>query len=157
MSDDRNAETVGLCLDRQGLHFIQYSPLKVTEVFAVRRRQERIFRNPAARIRFIASFNLCPRKTFPLTKVDLTKWRPHMAVDTKCLGNCPSSCMGPPQVAGVDHADVFRQHSIDEFSKLGSATCIQFWIGLAAKSSGHVCLRMANEQEFAHTIHTPQK
>src|SRR5271155_2286959 len=108
MSDYRDVATFGLCLHGHRPHFVQYSPLKVREVFTVRCREERIFCNPAACIRFIAPFNLCPGKTFPLTKMDLTKCRPHTAVDTKCLGNCPSSCLGPSQVARVNQSDVLR-------------------------------------------------
>src|SRR5580692_7527067 len=108
MSDYSDAATLGLCLHREGLHFIEYSPLKVTEVFTARCREERMFCDPAACIRFIAPFNLFPGKTFPLTKVDLTKCGPYTAVDTKRLRNCPSSCVGPAQVTRVNHADVLR-------------------------------------------------
>jgi hypothetical protein len=157
MSDNRHAVAFSLCSRRQKLHFIQYPPLKVAEAFSVRCRQARIFGNPAASIGLISLFNLFPGKAFPLTKVDLTQCGTHMTVDVKCLGNDLSGCPGSPQVTCVHHPNVLRTKSIDKLSELGSATRVQFRIGVTAKGSGHIRLRMTNKKYLAHTIHTPQK
>jgi hypothetical protein len=157
MGDNCNVSTIGLCFHRQKPHFIQHPLLKITEVFPVRCGQAGTLGNPAPCIGLILPFDLSPGKTFPFTKVNLTQPGTSMAVDTKPLGNRPARRMGAPQIARVNYAEVLRPKSIDEFRKVCSATSIQFWVGVAAKSPSHVRLRVANENEFAHTAHTPQK
>src|ERR1700733_172815 len=157
MSDNRDTPAFNCCSHRQKLHFIQYPLFKVAEAFAVRCRQTRIFSNPATSIDLISLFNLLPGKAFPLTKVDLTQCGTHMTVDVKCLGNDLSGCPGSPQVTCVHHPNVLRTKSIDKLSDLDSATRVQFRIGVTAKGSSHIRLRMTNKKYLAHTVHTPQK
>src|ERR1700727_1937895 len=89
MGNDRDAAP--LYCRREQLHFIQNSPLKVVEAFAVRSGQKRILRHPAPRISAISLLNLSPCEAFPLAKVDLTQRRTYAVVDTKRLGNRLSS------------------------------------------------------------------
>src|ERR1700678_452448 len=117
----------------------------------------RIFRNPVSRVSSVLFFDIFPTKTLPTAKVDLTQCRSHMAGDPKSFGDCQSSLVGPAQVAGVNQPWILSPKLFDESRKLNTTTRIQFRIGLAAKGSRHVCLRMSYEEYLAHAIHAPQK
>src|ERR1700727_3342344 len=93
MGNDRDA--AALYCRRKELHFIQNSPLKVAEAFAVRCGQKRILRYPAPRVGAISLLNLFPCKAFPLAKVDLAQRGPCMVVETESLRNRHSSRVRP--------------------------------------------------------------
>src|SRR5271154_1359590 len=157
MSDNHDAAALNLYLLRQELDLIQHPPLKVVEALAARCRQVGILGEPAPRIVIFSFLDLLPGKTFPLAKVDLTQCTAHTAVDVERLGNCHSCCKGPSQVTGINRAEALRAKSIDEFSKLNTAARVQFRIGVTAKGASHIRLRMANEKNLTHMVHTPQK
>src|ERR1700722_4429038 len=113
--------------------------------------------HPPTRIDFAALLDFFPSKTLPFAEVDLAQSSTWSAFDSECAGDGLCCGLRPTQVACVDGTNVFRAKSVDQFGSLFMAACIQIWVGVAAKCSGHVCLRMTNEEYIAHAIHTPQK
>src|ERR1700761_2589035 len=101
--------------------------------------------HPPTRIGFVARLDLSPVETLPFTKIDLAQIWACSTFDSECAGDRFCCRSRPPQIASVDAANVFRAKSVDQLCCLFMAACIQIWIGVAAKPSGHICLRVANE------------
>src|ERR1700689_1551100 len=142
MRDHRDGSAVAI---EKKLHLLEDSGLERLEALPRRRGEVGITSHPLPRVFRIHLFNLLPAHTFPLSEINLPQCGPYHLRDLSNSSDRLRSSAGATQITAIDDIDRLPGEQVGQRCELHAPLGVQLWVGVAAKPSCHLRLRMANK------------